>query len=141
MTCLAAHSLPQAHIPNAKVVQSLARAALKADVCEAKGDGPADATVNERLKRHACMGRGDSANYEDIIGADPVGTEQLLAPQTARTAHTAEGHAYPAAMGAPLPPANDARVATLLAMGTLDKPPSPKIGAHLHACMHACMQT
>lgn len=40
-----------------------------------------------------------------------------------------QGKAYAIELGPPLPPNNDQRIATLLAMDQVDKPPDPKIGA------------
>ena len=125
--------LPCRQGPNAKVMQSLAHAPLlDISACAANGDPPApSASINARLQQRAAQ-NGDSscdtADYIEIIDADPVGAEQLAVPHNAYSEHTAEGRAYPACMGAPLPAANDARVATLLAMRHLGDPPPPEIG-------------
>ena len=94
-------------------------------------------TVHARLLQHVAQQRASldgasssgSLDYAEIIEADPVGCEQLEVPANMHTAHTAQGHAYPASLGPPLPAANDARVATLMSMGTVRQPPPPEIGA------------
>lgn len=51
------------------------------------------------------------------------------------------GLPYPVAeLGPPRPHCHDARVATLRAMNTLDQPPEPNIGAHLHTNTLFCTE-
>ena len=126
-------ALPPQAPPNAKVVESLATGAKQLGACASNGHDPAAAgTVNERIKRRAACTEGPASGpaqgYMEIIEADPVGCEQLAVPASACTQHTASGRAYPPQLGAPLPAANDARVATLLSMGHVDQPPCPRIG-------------
>ena len=118
------------------MVESLASGPVQLGARATNGHHPAAAaTINERIKRSAActtngpVSGGPTEGYIEIIEADPVGRRQLHVPPNAYTLHTADGRAYPPQLGAPLPAANDARVATLLSMGHVDQPPHPRIGA------------